>query len=55
VSPALAAIRQALDRRFDNLVAFTHSDLRSLQDRPEFLAMVGELERRRSRGMSQAP
>jgi tetratricopeptide (TPR) repeat protein len=52
---ALASLRQALDRGFDDLYAFTSPDLDDLQDRPEFRAMIRELERRKAAAMSQAP
>jgi tetratricopeptide (TPR) repeat protein len=52
---ALASLRQALERGFDDLNAFTSQDLNELHDRSEFQAMIRELERRRTGGMSQAP
>jgi tetratricopeptide (TPR) repeat protein len=52
---ALAALRQALDRGFDDPLAFNYPDLKRLQKLPEFRAMLHEVERRRAGGMSQAP
>jgi serine/threonine protein kinase len=53
---AMAALRQALGHGFDDLSSLdAYSDLNSLRTRPDFQAMVSELNRRRTAAMSQPP
>jgi serine/threonine protein kinase len=59
---ALAALRQAIGRGFDNHFAFTSPDFSDLHERPEFGLLLREFERRRKGrapteggSMSQAP